>query len=199
MVQVLEALGAIKAMSFVTWNVRSLVKNLDEVKRLLIVGKVDVLVVVESYLDVSVDDCSLNINGYIFYRADRTLDSGKSCGGGIVVYVRNGLSSAPILTHSKCTLDYESLWIRIKLERSHPFYLCAVYRPPDGDVPQFLDYLEQSFFDISEEKDCEWVLLFDMNLNTFRARNKKLKLYNDFKNRFSLMGTLISDLRENLF
>ena len=58
---------------------------------LLIIGKIDVLVLNETFLDESVEDCNINIDGYIFYRADRTSDSGKDCGGGIVVYVKSSL------------------------------------------------------------------------------------------------------------
>ncbi len=48
----------------------------------------------------------------------------------------------------------------------------------------------KSFFDVSEEKEYEWMLLGDMNLNTHRARNRKLKLYNDFKNCLSLKSLI---------
>ena len=78
-------LGSIKAMLFCSWNIRSIMKHFDEVKRFLIVSKTDILVLVETFLDDQIDDRQLAIDGFYFYRCDRQASSAKATGGGIII------------------------------------------------------------------------------------------------------------------
>ena len=162
MIRSVEEVGAIKAMSFCTWNVRSLVKHFDEVKRFLLIGKIDIMVLIKTFLNDSIEDDRLNIDGYLFYRAARTVESGKCSGGAIMIYVRSSIVIVPILSYFKCTPDFESLWMRIKLTNSCPFYLCALYRPPP--MAMFLmslimlKLLSQTYQRNESMNGCCWVI-----------------------------------------
>ena len=52
----------------------------------------DIFGICETFLECSVPDCQLNIQGFEFMRKDRSDTQDKS-GGGLVLYYRNSLNS----------------------------------------------------------------------------------------------------------
>ena len=66
------------AISYCSWNIRSFFKYRDEVERLLKVAKLDILVLLETFLDDSHLDDTLNIRGYSVYRQAVLLSLARS-------------------------------------------------------------------------------------------------------------------------
>ena len=166
-----EDLGRINAISYCCWNIRCYFKYRDEIVRLLLNAKLDILVLVETFLDDTHLDDTLNIDGYSFYRQDRTPESGKVCGGGILIYVRDTLCTVPNWTASKCNTSIETVWIKIKYPKNRPTYLCGIYRPPDGDIEMALQQLDEDISDVTDNVECELALLGDVNIDFLKPRS----------------------------
>ena len=67
-------------------NIRYLKSNLDEIKIMLdLENCIDIFGVCETFLNKTVDDSFLHIDGYRFLRKDRD-DTSK--GGGLLIYIR---------------------------------------------------------------------------------------------------------------
>ena len=65
-------------------NIRSLVKNIDQLRIYLSNKKYNILSVNETMLDSSIPNDEININGYDIVRKDRNRN-----GGGVALYIRS--------------------------------------------------------------------------------------------------------------
>ena len=80
---------------FATLNINSIRYKIDELKS-LITGNIDILVVTETKLDDSFPNAQFFIDGFSApYRLDR-----NKHGGGIMIYVREDISSKQLLKHT---------------------------------------------------------------------------------------------------
>ena len=114
-------------------NICSIHRKLEEIIRILSVGNIDVLCVTESWLNRYVTDAMISIQGYNLIRADRTAESGKSTGGGIIVYYKDNLDVTVLPEYTQSSPSAEVIWISLQLKQTRPQYIGVVYRPPDGD------------------------------------------------------------------
>ena len=92
-------------------NVRSLTKNINETQ--VTMDGFDVIGISQSWLHDSISSSQTWFDGYILYRQDRGQNHAKrKQGGGIVVYVKEALStySNLILQYCKSTNNLEQLW-----------------------------------------------------------------------------------------
>ena len=88
-------------------------------------------------------------------------DNDSNGGGGIIVYVRNGINA-------KRRIDLETkniacIWLEITVGKSKPFLIGNMYRPPDSKV-EFIDRFE-NFIDNVSGEGKEIILLGDLNKN----------------------------------
>ena len=97
-----------------------------------------------------------------------------------------------------CTPYVEIQWIKIKLTKSRPFYLAAIYRLPDGSIVEFLESLEEQLLLVSDNVESEWVLLGDINIDTL-VRSRTVKSYSDFMHRHSLKSLITIPTHLNRF
>ena len=121
-------------------NIRGgLTSKLEEITQILLVGlnNVDVAVLVETSLHGGIPDDLIRIPGYFAFRKDR---DNSRVGGGILVYVRNGL---PFHAQPKLDkVDLEVLWLLYRRplmprEVSH-ILVGAVYHPPSAQNGRML-------------------------------------------------------------
>ena len=77
----------LKGFSIAHINIRSLVKNLDQLSMYLKPCQFDVLTTNETRLDSSIKDYEVGIVGYEIVRKDRNRN-----GGGVTIYVRNSIN-----------------------------------------------------------------------------------------------------------
>ena len=87
------------------------------------------LAICETFLNETVDDKLLTMNGYRFERKDRRECNPVSLnkGGGILIYISNNLNYSrrnDLESH-----EIESVWLAIELKNSKPFLICSFYRP----------------------------------------------------------------------
>ena len=127
-------MASFKGLTIAHINIRSVFRKLEEVVRILSEGDIDILCVGETWLNHSVPDHMLAINGYNIVRHDRTIASGKRTGGGVMIYYKNHLDISTLDDLCICNQNVETLWIKLQLKQTRPQYICTVYRPPDGDL-----------------------------------------------------------------
>ncbi len=120
-------------------NVRSLVApgRLEELKFFVSTNDIDVLCLTETWLKPKHANSILELPG--FQPPDRC-DRPVKRGGGVAIYVRNGLAISPIKIFNN--VDIECLAVQIDLPKRKKLLVFAVYRPPDQDVCAFLDALD---------------------------------------------------------
>ena len=75
-------LGKAKGISIASLNIRSIMRHLDEIKLMLELGDINILLLQETFLNISVPDAVVNIDCYKIFQFDRDGGSGKRGGGG---------------------------------------------------------------------------------------------------------------------
>ena len=97
------------------------------------VFKPEIICVVESWLDDSIEDAEVFIQGYQIVRLDRTRH-----GGGLVIYVNNLFTCSVLFRGSP---NFEFIMLCLTANVLNPsFYLALFYRPP-GSNSSLLDTL----------------------------------------------------------
>ena len=86
-------------------------------------------------------------------------DNDSNGGGGLLVYVKNGINAKR--REDLETQHISCLWLEISPAKSKPFLVGSMYRPPDSRV-EFNDRFEE-FIDSLLNEDKEFILLGDFN------------------------------------
>ena len=138
-------------------NIQSLRYKVDNVRVLLVENNIDILCISESWLESSIGNNEINIDGYNICRLDRI----HMHHGGILYYIKDGIvfKETPDL---QC-IDVEALWIELNLPFSKPILLGTVYRPPDMKAA-YIENLDLLFQNTTSLYD-DIVIVGDFNLD----------------------------------
>ena len=100
--------------------------------------KYAILAISESWLNSSVKNAEVEIDGYSLSRLDRSRKIENESGGGVCVYMRKTLKSK-VLKDLSGILDtgFHQLWMQFQLKTLKSFLLCVTYKPPDCDIAFF--------------------------------------------------------------
>ena len=103
-------------------------------------------------------------NGYQFLS-----QPSLSNAGGAALYINNNLNFSIRPEFTATTDTFEALWIEV-LNNCHSNVLCGIlYRHPNGDLGQFIDYLSCVIDRINQEnKTC--IIMGDFNINLLKTR-----------------------------
>jgi hypothetical protein len=134
-------------------NVRSLLPKIDEVRYILHKTDIDILGVNETWLDSSIEDNIISIDGFNLFRHDRDRH-----GGGVCIYVRDTLQCKRITN----THNIESVWLDVG-KGTDKYFIGSMYRPPSAG-PTYYDCILDELEDICR-KDDHVILLGDLNFN----------------------------------
>ena len=107
-------------------NIRSLVPKLDFVKAWVFTSDPDILVVSETWLNKSVLDSTIQINGYNIFRSDR-----QSKGGGVAIYVKTRFTCRVTKSIALPKL-FEFLSIDISLSPTSHISVVGCYKAPSA-------------------------------------------------------------------
>lgn len=136
----------------------------------------------ETWLHPDISDNEINIQGYSLVRRDRQ-SSTKSCGGGILFFIRDGL---PFTIKSDLNNNNtECIWVEIKRPYCKCLTLCSAYRPGDQNIDEFIFDLENGLKDIDMDKS-EVILMGDWNVDHSKKKNHLSRKLDDFSMRYSL-------------
>ena len=100
-------LKSLRGISFGALNVCSIVRKMTDVVTLLSSSELSYLGLSETWLNDSIANCELEIEGYNMYRYDRDLGTGRRGGGGILVYTVANRTLEEIESWAICTPDVE--------------------------------------------------------------------------------------------
>ena len=84
MISELRDLSKCKGHTCVVWNSRSHLNKIEEIERIKIQASPEIIGANETWLDNQIDNRSVGIDGYNLLSFDRTPESGKSTGEGLV-------------------------------------------------------------------------------------------------------------------
>ena len=181
-----------KGMHFLHMNARSLLPKLSELRQIATKSKAAVIAITESWLDSSVTNTELHIEGNSIVRKDRNRQ-----GGGVCMYIQDRYAfSVKILTntHTTGTSSDESIWIEIFLPKSNPLVLGTCYRPPHQT--NFLEIFENNVSQL--RSDCETVILGDFNICYLKKNCALSKEYTSILRMVDLPTRVTSDSKSLL-
>ena len=154
-----------KTLHFLHINVRSLLPKLTDARLLVQRTNAAVLAVTETWLDESVTDSEIELNGYIVHRKDRNRK-----GGGVYLYIKSDIAF-----NLKPELSAESVYGNMDLlPKTKPILIGVFYRPPTQT--NFYKLLEESLESVSP--DMEFILRVDFNTD-LTNKNKSCSLSKD--------------------
>ncbi len=189
MYSTLTDVAGLKGITVAHINIRSVFGKLEEIIRILHTGDIDVLCITETWLNRYVNDAMLSIDGYNMIRADRSANSGKQTGGGIMVYYKNDLDVTVMDGFTLCNPHAEVLWVNLQLKQTRPQYIGVIYRPPDGDYNALVDILEDHLTNLNVRNN-DRMLIGDINVDLLKSREPKTRSYIDFYKRQGLTSLI---------
>ena len=137
-------------------NIQGVNNKIDQVRLLLESGKNDIHVLSETKLNAIHPDPVFEISGFQKpFRRDREINSG----GCLLVYVKEGVCAS-----RRSDLEHENLeciWLEIKPNKSKPFLVGNIYRPPNSTI-QWNATFEDCIENVLRE-DKEIYLMGDIN------------------------------------
>ena len=133
-------------------NINSLSSKFDQLK-LLIQGKIDILIITETKLDDSFPTEQFTISGYSKpYRLDRNRN-----GGGVIIYIREDIPSKQI-NNFKIHDDIENIFIEVNLYKTK-WLMCGCYHPPNQNDQYFFNNLGNALDKYSQDYERFFCLL----------------------------------------
>ena len=190
----IHGLGAEKGFKLVHWNVRSLVKKIDQLRTLIVDSPIDVLTISESWLKSHLHSNIISVSGFEVFRQDRGVKpKSKKRGGGLLTYVNKKHSShcEPLLDLSISNEDIEVQWILIHRLNCKNVIICNVYRPPNGNLNKAIEYLDDCLKTLNMSK-LNLFIMGDLNVN---YQNKSSACYK--KLHFFVQSNSLSQLISN--
>ena len=158
-------IAKLRGIKFGGLNIRSLYKKIDDVNLLLQDSKLDFLGITESWLNYSIAGPEIKIPNYSAFRFDRDAGSGKRGGGGIVCYCSNRYNFEHLTDWNICTPDIGCRWSKLHLKATRPTFVGCIYRPPEGNIENFIDIIENKIIDIYDQGIADILLLGDLNID----------------------------------
>ena len=127
-------------------NVRSLKtrEHLIQVRNLMDEKKYAILAISKSWLNSSVKNAEVEIDGYSLLRLDRPRNIKNEFGGGVCAYMPKTLKSKLLKDLSGISdTGFQQLWMQVQHKTLKSFLLCVTYKPPDCNVACFKDFRDR--------------------------------------------------------
>ena len=167
-------------------NARSLVSNFASLLSYLstVNFMFDFIIIIESWLKKD-RDVGYEIEGYkshSIYRDDNRR------GGGIKIYHRNYICAQVVNNLTVLNDDTESLFLEASIPSLKKFYIGGLYRPPDSNINNFLNFIDTTLNEI----DCKkCIITGDMNLNIEKINDRpNVRSYYDLFNSYGYSNTI---------
>ena len=192
-------LGKIKGFKIGHLNIRSIVKKIDQLRILTEGAGLDVLTISETWMKPHLHSSLVDLPGYKTFRLDRHSKSRKrKRGGGLISYINSKhASSCEALEELDISNnDIEAQWIYLHRPNCKDVVVCNIYRPPNGDLPKAISYLEESLGTLNIGK-IDLFLMGDLNINYKNQKSPKYKKLHFFAQSNGLTQHISSTTRNN--
>ena len=167
-------------------NICSLWKKLDSIKIALDSQfDIDVLGLSETWLTQSLIDSLVNIKNYELLRLDRNWcdvnNNTVKRGGGTCLFISNKLkfTTHDVQPYNISCQNIECQWVKIILQKKRNVIIGNLYRPPQGNVQQCIDYLEGVLENMDLSKEDVFIM-GDFNIDFSEKSNDATKSINEF-------------------
>ena len=163
----INSLHAEKGFKLIHWNVRSLVKKIDQIRTLMSNSPIDVITMSESWLKQHLHSSLVSIEGFDTFRQHRGANpKQKKRGGGLITYVNKKHSSycEPLQDLGISNDNIEAQWTLIHRPNCKNIMVCNVYRPPNGNLDKSVKYLSDCLNTLNLSK-LNLFILGDLNIN----------------------------------
>ena len=151
-----------KGLLFSHLNIRNLFNKIDTVRETFNNLNFDVITFSETWLQEHIPDNIVEIKEYDLFRNDRKiLENGQTKkGGGVCTYVKTGI---PVDYHkwqefNVSNIDIECLWLELKFQHQRNIIIVNLYRPPQGNIHNFITSLENALSKIDLENRDIFIL-----------------------------------------
>ena len=114
-----QALYKLRGVKLAYYNIRGLINKKDEISILIKRSHLDLLILSESFLTARIDDSEIEVQGYRMFGHDRTANSNKSRGGGLVAYGACKRDFRFIEGSNYCDQNIEYFWLELVLKRTN--------------------------------------------------------------------------------
>ena len=170
-----------KGFKIAQLNIRSMIKNIDEFRMYALNHQHDIICVNETWLDNTVNNHEVELNGYDLVRKE-----GNRRGGGVEMFIRS-------MINYKIGLDLmpdnlETITVEITKPKAKPFHLNRWYRPPDTSVDVFTDY--EILMQKMDHENKEIICIGDFNCDCCHQKKVRLKNSPNWLTCFSLNNLL---------
>ena len=167
----INSLNLEKGFKLVHWNVRSLVKKIDQIRALMDGSPIDVLTLSETWLKHYLHSDLVAIEGFDTFRSDRGPNMNRCLkvpkrGGGLITYVSKKYSShcEPLLDLGISNENIEAQWTLVHRPNCKNVLICNVYRPPNGNLDKAVKYLWECLCTLNLNK-LNLFIMGDLNIN----------------------------------
>ena len=127
-----------KGLHLAHLNIRSLWNKIDVFRQTIKDSGLDFISLSESWLNSSIDDNLLSIQGYTCFRLKRTWTENNITkkGGGLCCYVSENIcvSRTEFINHNISSRDIEVYWLSLVIPNSKNVIIGNIYRPPQRNV-----------------------------------------------------------------
>ena len=178
---IIESSSNPQSFSALNCNIRNLAANYDNLLQMLSELDFSFSLIGLSETTLMVDKdyvANVNIYGYNFIS-----EPSISNAGGVGFYIKNNFN---YVIRSEFTLsdsDYEALWIEIQLVGQSNIICAVMYRHPNGNLDNFMNYVNPTIEKIHHEnKQC--LIMGDFNIDLLRIDD-----HSDSENFINTLGS----------
>ena len=169
-------------LNVICFNIRSFFKNDDEFFACIgsIKLKFDIIILVETWLTHStVTLCTLDgFNGFHSVRNNKI-------GGGVSIFVNKLYECDEVMSINNNI--FEAMAVNVKLSNNDNINFIGIYKPPNSNIPEFNNNLENLFVNINIKSD-KCIVGGDFNLCLFKKdEDQNVKCFMNLMSSFSLI------------
>ena len=143
------------------------------------------MLIQESFLNNSVTDAQLEIQGYNLHRFDRQISSGKNAGGGLCAYSAKNGNVEQLVDLNVCSPDLEAQWLKLTFPETRPTYIVNIYKPPTGNVEGAFNKIQETMQSLQTNSLRDYVVMGDVNVDLLKPSANK-KTVTNFMNNMGL-------------
>ena len=184
-----DSIKSLKGLRICHLNIRSIVNKMDELRMFCENHAPHVISINETWLDHTISDGEVHIEGYSLLRRDKVRNK-----GGVLVYIDKSVEFVEMKELQDG--DIESLWVKIKPHKSKAFLFCSFYRPPNAENEKtFLEGFQNMLMSVREEQE-EIIIGGDFNFD-WKKRNicKPVKRFGNLMSESSLTQVIKENTR----
>ena len=196
----LHDLDSNRGLNIVHLNIRSLWNKFDLFKTTFWRSNVHILGISETWLTKALPDNVISLSGFNIYRRDRNYFTPTTTqikkGGGICLYIRDTLNGTvkELKDMNVCNTYVECQWLQISFPNQLNIIIGNVYRPPQGNVESYIEYMEGCLENI-DYVHSDVFIMGDINIDFSDRNNEAVKDLKEFPSQSGLVNQIKTTTR----